>query len=784
MTETSADDAIDLSKLSIADKLTHKVHHFTLILIEFKTWKVRVAGYEELRKEWETAEDLQQAFRPYSSDDIRKMCSDSNQIALESAFTAVSYYVENADGAVRCVRSIDTSLMNRSRATIVPILIEKCLASMRAGTRSKSAEIIKFYVDIDTSADGVVSDLIAALAMKQPKIVSASVALIKEIVQYYGPKSLNFKLIFKCLVGVFGHSDKNVRAEATQLAVELYKWTGKAAFDTAFAELKPVQVKEMNDLFESVTDKPAQTCFLRCQNANAVPEQAENDDMDIDTPAESAKKPVEEVDNKIDPFDLADPVDVLSKIPDSFYDNVRSTNWKERKEALEYTAKVLNVTRMADGSYHSLVSALGKAVADSNILCSILTVNCIESLAKGLPMQFNSYKSSVVGPLLERLKEKKQTVQQAIRAALEAIFFITSLSELVEDISSGLGNKNPQVKSETTLWLCFCLSNTTKAPSKEDIKLLMTALLKTIEDSTTTVRDSSALAIGTLKKLVGDRGVASYLDKLDPIRLAKIEEACQNATVKALIATASMPKSGSSSSIYTRAAPAKPVLKKKPTVGKENSAPSLSASSKALTKSVGTLKKKPISKSGTISRSSAAVSSAKEIDEPVRYKFTDDQANDAISNLLTDDLIAKLKDIAWKSRLEAMDTILGQMDGLLSAEPPSDPEMIIRIMRKQPIWKDNNFQVTGRLFQIIIACAQKKADLSSGAISIALPILVDKLGDAKLKVAATDALKLFIDQSSLQFVFTQCEFLSSNIDLHQVTSRSLRKRVRKSRPMH
>jgi hypothetical protein len=56
--------------------------------------------------------------------------------------------------------------------------------------------------------------------------------------------------------------------------LEIFKWTGQAAFEPIFKELKPVQVKELTDSFTSVTEKPVQTRFLRSQ----VSEQTSNED--------------------------------------------------------------------------------------------------------------------------------------------------------------------------------------------------------------------------------------------------------------------------------------------------------------------------------------------------------------------------------------------------------------------------------------------------------------------------------------------------------------------------
>jgi len=55
----------------------------------------------------------------------------------------------------------------------------------------------------------------------------------------------------KTLPKVFAHADKNVRLEGTNLAHTLYQYIGPA-IDPWLSELKPVQVKELQEAFEGM----------------------------------------------------------------------------------------------------------------------------------------------------------------------------------------------------------------------------------------------------------------------------------------------------------------------------------------------------------------------------------------------------------------------------------------------------------------------------------------------------------------------------------------------------
>ena len=55
-------------------------------------------------------------------------------------------------------------------------------------------------------------------------------------------------------------------------------------------------------------------------------------------------------------------------------------------------------------------------------------------LAKGLKKSFAKYRKDIMNAMMERLKEKKQSVTDAIGAALDAAFASSSFQECLEEI--------------------------------------------------------------------------------------------------------------------------------------------------------------------------------------------------------------------------------------------------------------------------------------------------------------------------------------------------------------
>lgn len=120
------------------------------------------------------------------------------------------------------------------------------------------------------------------LNAKQPKLVTQTVIVLKELVRQFGIKKVNPKPILKVVPKMFGHTDKNVRAEANALTVELYRWIGQPLMPS-ISTLKPVQIKELEEVFSKLpAEKPTPERLIRSEQAIEEPEQME-DDQDMGT---------------------------------------------------------------------------------------------------------------------------------------------------------------------------------------------------------------------------------------------------------------------------------------------------------------------------------------------------------------------------------------------------------------------------------------------------------------------------------------------------------------------
>ena len=510
---TMAEQEEDFSQLPLPDRFAHK------------NWKVRKEGYEAAAKVFEvTPDESDPQFRPFLNDATlwKAAAGDSNVAAQQEGLATLCAFLKYG-GQQAAVRS--------RNQTIQPIY-EKGLSSTRPAAKANALEALLLYIELDKS-DPVIEELLPALSHKQPKVIAATLAAITAIFHNFGIKVVEPKPVLKLLPKVFGHADKNVRAEAQNLTVELYRWLKEAMKAVFWSELKPVQQTDLDKLFEKVKEEPApkQERYTRAQQAamataSATAGMAGSAEGDLGEPEE------EEV-AEVDVFDLAEPVDVYSKIPADFQDNINSTKWKDRKDALDALFNVLNTPRIKDGPYDDVVRAFAKSMKDANIAVVTVAANCVEKLALGLRKGFTKYRSTILTPMMERLKEKKQSVTDALGAALDAVFISTSLTDCLEEIIAKLTDKNPNVKVESTKFLIRCLRTTRDVPAKPEQKIIADAATKLLTESTEAIRSGGAEALGTLMKILGERAMGPYLEGLDDIRKTKIKEYFDVAEVKA-----------------------------------------------------------------------------------------------------------------------------------------------------------------------------------------------------------------------------------------------------------
>ncbi|KAI0670470.1 ARM repeat-containing protein [Trametes maxima] len=743
----------NFNAIPIPDRLAHK------------NWKARVSAYEALVKIFQTtASDSDPAFKPYinNPDTLKKIATDANAVAqekgLECLVSLVKYAGENAA---------------RTREVVVPALVDKSFGSARAGTKAQALELSLQYVEVENGAAGVVESILPGLGAKQPKTVAGCVVALKEIVKQFGTSVTPPAPVLKALPKIFAHSDKTVRAEGTQLAHVLYQYIGPG-IESWLADLKPVQVKELKEAFEELEKggkgkgslKPERLTRAGAREAEVAAEAG--DDVREDVPPEEEAP--------LDPRMFAEEVDIAPKLPANFQANIKSSKWKERKEGLDDLLALVNATpRIKDASeIGEVIRSLATCVQkDANINCVMVAANCLEGLAKAMMGSFARYRESSVPPMLERLKERKANVTDAIGNALDAIFVTTTLTDILPDALPALNSKNPQVKEGTLKFISRCLSNSPAPIPAPQIKPLSEALASLLEDSFEGARSEAAVCLGTLMKMVGERPLNALMDGLADVRKAKVKEAYDNAKVKAKSGSGPAPKPAAPPAAAAKEPPKKrpPPAKQPPTtalpaIPMEDAPPP--AENKPLKKPPARLlAKKPGAASEGGPPASAAAPAPKKLPpaaaakpakggatpgpgalDAVKFKHSPEDAEALAAELIPAKIATEAGDSAWKVRLAALEEMTTWVEG---SAAELDSEVVVRFLAKK-FWNEKNFQVSVKVYDILRILAEGSPTFGRASAAIAVPHLAEKLGDMKLKKPAGETLLLFAEKTSLQFV--------------------------------
>lgn len=528
-------DEQDFSQLPVEEKIAHKV------------WKARLDGYNTLIGDFSVSRNQNDlCFSQFNQrpETFKSIVTDSNVVAQETGIVALCGFLEHGGNAQNAAK-----LKN---AGVITALCEKGLSSSRAGTKTKSAEAILLFVEILNGADSVVEQIVPFFDHRLPKLVAGCVNAVFQIVESYGCNLATPKHIIPTLSKLFGHADKNVRAETTKLTVEIYKWMGDALATVLFANLKPVQQRDLTAEFEKVKGtKPQQKRMTRAQQeALAAQAEASTEDVEMEEAVE------QESAAEFDPYEMMDPVDVLSKLPSDLHSRMSSAKWKDRKEALDEVVEVLSkAPKIANDDYSDLVKVCARCMKDANIQVVQLAASCVQFLSMGLKGSFHRYQHMVVGPMIERSKEKKPSVADALAKALDSIYTHSSLADVLDETINGMKQKTPQVKIAATNFLQRCLAAATTPPKSAQIDVIMETGVKLLSDSQEPIRQAATEMTGTLMKITGERELKAFLENVDDNRMAKVTAVFDTAVVKCTISAKPAPAARKAATISARPAP-------------------------------------------------------------------------------------------------------------------------------------------------------------------------------------------------------------------------------------
>lgn len=295
-----------------------------------------------------------------------------------------------------------------------------------------------------------------------------------------------------------------------------------------------------------------------------------------------------------------------------------------------------------------------------------------------------------------------------------------------EDLIEALNNKNPSIKAETASFLGRAISKTLPTNfNKKLLKLLTTALIKTLNEPDPTVRDCSAEALGTLLKLLGEKIVGPYLTDVDTLKMAKIKECSEKAVILVKIPTNKKERPASAPPVKVKTS-----IKSGTSGGSSDPKPVTRPTTAATGKKIIT-KKLPSGPGGNVGSGlgggiSKSGSSAKIL--PTEREMSSEEIDEKAMEILPPDIVNGLADPNWKVRLSSAETFITALDDLEQTTGLS--QILLRVLCKKPGFKDMNFQVIKIKLDIVKKITEIFGITTTTAEFINNEI-TEKLGDAK-----------------------------------------------------
>ncbi|KAJ8349386.1 hypothetical protein SKAU_G00245160 [Synaphobranchus kaupii] len=696
---------------------------------EHKVWKARLNGYEEAIKLFQRIQDEKSPEWGKYLGLMKNFVKDSNAVAQLKGLEAALVYVENAHVA------------GKTTGEVVSGVVSKVFNQPKARAKELGMDICLMYIEME-KGEVVQEELIKGLENKNPKIVVACVETIRNALSEFGSKIIALKPVVKVLPKLFESREKAVRDEAKLLAIEIYKWI-RDALRPPLQNLNSVQLKELEEEWVKLpSGTPKQSRFLRSQQelkAKFELQAAGMDEPDGDDDGDCAPQ--------VDAYELLEAVEILSKMPKDFYEKIEAKKWQERKEALEAIETLIKNPKLESGDYGDLVRALKKVVGkDTNVMLVTLAAKCLSGLATGLRKKFGTYAGQVVPTILEKFKEKKPQVVQALQEAIDAVFLTTTLQNISEDVLAVMENKNPSIKQQASLFLArsFRHCSTATLP-KSVLKPFCAAFLKQVNDSAPEVRDAAFEALGTAMKVVGERAVTPFLSDLEKLKLDKIKECAD----KVELVGGKKRAEGGGGGSAGGAAPEK-----------EKPFPKAQLAAEAPAKPTGPPKKAPAAKaSGPPKKGKPMVAGCAKGKKPkddcrdvLEAELSPEVCVEKAAAVLPASCMQQLDSGNWKERLASMEEFQKAVEVMEKSEMPC--QALVRMLAKKPGWKETNFQVMQMKLHIVGLVAQK-GSFSKTSAGVVMDGLVDKVGDIKCGGKAKEALTAIGEACSLPWTAEQ-----------------------------
>ncbi|CAL5409801.1 unnamed protein product [Camellia sinensis] len=710
----------EAKKLPWEDRLTHK------------NWKVRNDANIDLATVCDSISDPKDPRLREFGHFFKKAVADSNAPVQEKALDALIAYLKAADADA-----------GRYAKEVCDAIVAKCLTG-RPKTVEKSQMVFLLWVELE-AVDVFLDAMEKAIKNKVAKAVVPAIDVMFQALSEFGAKIVPPKRILKMLPELFDHQDQNVRASSKGLTLELCRWIGKEPVKSIlFEKMRDTMKKELEAELVNVSGTARPSRKIRSEQ-DKEPEQVAVSEVVGSGPSEEC---VADIPQEIDEYELVDPVDILTPLEKTgFWDGVKAAKWSERKEAVAELTKLASTKRIAPGDFTEICRTLKKLIIDVNIAVAVEAIQAIGNLARGLRTHFSGNSRFLLPILLEKLKEKKPTLAEALTQTLQAMHKsgCLNLADIVEDVKTATKNKVPLVRSLTLNWVAFCIETSNKAVVLKVHKEYVPISMECLNDGTPEVRDAAFSALAAVAKLVGMRPLEKSLEKLDDVRKKKLSEMIAGSGAVS-VGTSSVTVQTSSGSISSAVASEGSFVKKSAVSMLSGKKPVQAAPA---SKKGGAVKSGVNKKGDAVGQLKTSKPAEPEEVEPADMSL--EEIESRIGSLINADSISQLKSAVWKERLEAIVSLKEQVEGI--QEINQSVEILIRLLCVVPGWSEKNIQVQQQVIDVVTHIASTASKFPKKCVVLCLHGISERVADIKTRAHAMKCLTTFSEAVGPGFIF-------------------------------
>ncbi|XP_061996116.1 protein MOR1 [Rosa rugosa] len=697
-----------------------------------KNWKVRNEANIDLAALCDSITDPKDSRLREFGSFFRKTLADANSPVQEKALDALIAYLRAADADA-----------GRYGKEVCDTIVAKCLTG-RPKTVEKAQASFMLWVELE-AVDAFLDAMEKAIKAKVAKAVVPAIDVMFQALSEFGSKIIPPKRILKMLPELFDHQDQNVRASSKGLTLELCRWIGKDPVKSIlFEKMRDTMKKELESELVNVTGTARPSRKIRSEQDKEPEREVVSEVVGPGLSEESTVDAPQEIDE----YELVDPVDILTPLDKSgFWDGVKASKWSERKEAVAELTKLASTKRIAPGDFTEICRTLKKLITDVNIAVAVEAIQALGNLAKGLRTHFSGSSRFLLPGLLEKLKEKKPTMSEALTQTLQAMHTAGCLNlvDIVEDVKTAVKNKVPLVRSSTLNWVTFCIETSNKAVVLKLHKDYVPIFMECLNDGTPEVRDAAFSALTAVAKSVGMRPLERSLEKLDDVRRKKLSEMIMGSEGGTSTAASAVQSSGvtaasleTSDSSFVRKSAASMLSGKRPVQA-------VPAKQKVGSGKSGGSKKGEVTVQAKASKS---VEPPEDV-EPAEMSL--EEIESRLGSLIKVDTISQLKSTVWKERLEAISSFKQEVEALQDIN--QSVELLIRLLCAVPGWSEKNVQVQQQVIEVITYIASTAMKFPKKCVVLCLLGISERVADIKTRTHAMKCLTSFSEAIGPGFIF-------------------------------